>query len=93
VPSWRSKNKLQERCICGARNTIRQFRLSEREAVADGLVEDLLPVYRKLMVKASDGEIARQAEQSATVMSQTILGRYILLKGRLVIIPKTIGSV
>ncbi len=69
-----------------------EFKLVKRGVVRDVLTEELLPQFRKLLKGATADMINRQAEATAHIMSQVVLGKYSYLKKALYIIPDNVKS-
>ena len=69
-----------------------EFKLVKRDVVRDVLTEELLPQLNKLLKGAAPDMISRQAETSAHMMSQVVLGKYSYLKKALYLIPDNVKS-
>jgi len=69
-----------------------KFKLVKREVVRDVLAEELLPQFKNLLKGSNDDEIARQVETSAHDVSQSLLGKYSLIKKEFLIVPDNIES-
>jgi len=65
----------------------------KRDVVRDLLIQELGPQLKKLLEGMGDDLIARQTEMTASVASQSVLGKYSFLKKELYVVPDNIKTV
>jgi hypothetical protein len=69
-----------------------KFNLVKRKTIRDVLAEEFLFQYKKMLKGASDDVIARQVENTAHFMSQSLLGKYSPMKKEFLIVPDNLRS-
>lgn len=69
-----------------------KYDLVKRDVIRDELIEDLVPQLKKLLNSTNDDIITRQAELSAQVASQSILGKYSLKNKSFYIVPDNLQT-
>ncbi|MBN1905384.1 MAG: hypothetical protein JW927_09825 [Deltaproteobacteria bacterium] len=65
----------------------------QRDVIRDELTQDLIPQIKKLLNITNDDMVKRQAEMTAQITSQSILGKYSLAKKSFYIVPDNVGTV
>ena len=70
-----------------------RFNLVKREVVRDILAEEFLPQFKNLLKGSDNDVITRQVQTSAHAASQSILGKYALIKKEFLIIPDNVEFV
>lgn len=70
-----------------------KYEIVKRDVIRDELTQDLIPQIKKLLNITNDDMVKRQAEMTAQITSQSILGKYSLAKKSFYIVPDNVGTV
>jgi len=69
-----------------------KYQIVKRNVIRDALTQELIPQLKKLLNVGNDDMLTRQAEMVAQVTSQSILGKYSLLKKEFYIVPDNVKT-
>ena len=70
-----------------------EWKIVKRDIVRDVLIQELFPQLKKLLKGFGDDMLTRQAEMTAQIASQSLLGKYSFLKKEFYIIPDNVKTV
>lgn len=70
-----------------------KYEIVQRDVIRDELTQDLIPQLKKFLNITNDDMVKRQAEMTAQITSQSILGKYSLSKKSFYIVPDNIGTI
>jgi hypothetical protein len=65
----------------------------KRDVIRDELTKDLIPQLKKLLNISNDDMVKRQAEMTAQITSQSMLGKYSLTKKSFYIVPDNVETI